>query len=123
MMGQVPMRCHRDLDVWMKSMELVTQIYRMTKGFPTDELYGLISQMRRSAVSIPSNIAEGAGRGSQKEFIQFLYIALGSLAELETQLQISKNLEYLDDIEDCRNMIQRIRKMIIGLMNSLKNQV
>jgi four helix bundle protein len=76
---------HKDLDVWKKSMNLVVLIYDITSKFPSDERFGLTSQMRRAAVSIPSNIAEGAARKGDKEFIQFLMIALGSLSELETQ--------------------------------------
>ena len=82
------LKTHKDLDVYQNSMELVTDIYHMTKFFPREEQYGLTSQIRRSAVSVPSNIAEGAARKSKPEFIQFLYIALGSLSELETQLII-----------------------------------
>ena len=77
-------RNHKDLEVWKKSMDLVSNIYKITESFPNKELYGLTNQIRRAAVSIPSNIAEGAARNSKKEFIQFLYIALGSLSELET---------------------------------------
>jgi four helix bundle protein len=76
------MKSHKDLDVWKKSMDLVTDIYRVTKDFPKEEIYGLTNQMRRCVVSIPSNIAEGGGRNSKREFIQFLYISLGSVSEL-----------------------------------------
>ena len=82
-------RNHKDLEVWKKSMDLVSNIYKITESFPNKEIYGLTNQIRRSAVSVPSNIAEGAARSSKKEFIQFLYIALGSLAELETQMIIA----------------------------------
>ena len=88
-------KTHKDLDVWKKSMDLVEGVYRLTKSFPDSEKYGLTNQMRRCAVSIPSNIAEGAGRNSKKEFKQFLYISLGSISELETQLIISSKLNYL----------------------------
>ncbi|MEZ4484825.1 MAG: four helix bundle protein [Syntrophotaleaceae bacterium] len=81
---------HKDLDVWRSSMALVTEIYRLTGNFSKDEIYGLTNQIRRAAVSVPSNIAEGAARHSKKEFLQFLYVSLGSLAELETQLLISR---------------------------------
>ncbi len=91
------MKTHKDLDVWQKSIEFVTEIYKITKLFPKDELYGLISQIRRASVSIPSNIAEGAARNHKKEYIQYLYIALASGAEVETQLIISKNLNYIND--------------------------
>jgi len=83
-------RNYRDLEVWQKSIELVKRIYLITKSFPTDETYGLINQMRRAAVSIASNIAEGKTRQTKGEYIQFLYITLGSIAELETQIVISR---------------------------------
>jgi len=115
-------KTHKDLDVWNAAMELVTNIYKLTKSFPKDELYGLTSQMRRSAVSVPSNIAEGAARKSKAEFIQFLYIALGSLSELETQLIISKNLNYSKSINDFLSKIKNIRKMTFGLIRSIKSK-
>ena len=85
-------KTHKDLDVWKKSIDFVTKIYKTTNSYPKSELYGLVSQIRRAAVSIPSNITEGAVRKSKVEFRQFLYIALSSAAEIETQLIISKNL-------------------------------
>jgi len=88
-------RTFRDLLVWQKSMSLVTRIYQITKGFPREELYALTNQMQRCAVSVPSNIAEGHGRKSTKEYLRFLEIATGSLYELQTQLEISRNLDYL----------------------------
>ncbi|HOM41738.1 MAG TPA: four helix bundle protein, partial [Bacteroidales bacterium] len=90
------MKTHRNLEVWNKSVELVTEIYKVTESFPKSELYGLTNQIRRSAVSIPSNIAEGAARASSKELLQFLSVALGSVAELETQLIVSGNLNFID---------------------------
>jgi four helix bundle protein len=89
------MQGHRDLVVWRKSMALVTDVYRETRGFPQDEVYGLRSQIRRAAVSVPSNLAEGHGRNSRKEFHQFIGQARGSLLELETQLEIAQNLGFL----------------------------
>jgi len=80
-------RDHKELDVWKTSVELVTEVYVATKTFPKEELYGLTNQLRRAAVSVPSNIAEGAARQTTKEFVQFLYISLGSVAEVETQLR------------------------------------
>ena len=91
-------RGHKDLDVWKKSMAFVTTIYKVTQDFPKEEIYGITNQMRRAAVSIPSNISEGASRGYEKEFIQFLHIALGSLSELETQILISRNLDFISEI-------------------------
>lgn len=104
------MKTHRDLDVWKKSVSLVTSIYEITKSFPKEEIYGLTNQIRRAAVSVPSNIAEGSARQGNKEFIQFLYIALGSLTELETQLNYCKQSQilvrrkfYFFDVETERN--------------------
>ncbi|MFY9559954.1 MAG: four helix bundle protein [Terriglobales bacterium] len=87
---------YRDLIAWQKAKALALEVYRCTRSFPKDEMYGLISQMRRAAVSVPSNIAEGKGRHSHKELVQFLYRARGSLLELETQLSIAHELEYID---------------------------
>jgi len=92
----------------------------MTKNFPAAEAYGLTSQLRRSAISIPSNIAEGAARKSNKEFIQFLYIALGSVAETETQLEIASRIGYLDNVTDLNNQITDIRRLTQGLIRYLK---
>ena len=105
------MKTHKDLDVWKKSVSLVTSIYEVTKTFPKDDIYGLTNQIRRSAVSIPSNIAEGSARKGEKEFIQFLYISLGSMAELETQLIIANNLKYvkLNDYELMTGRLEEIR--------------
>ncbi|MBP6855455.1 MAG: four helix bundle protein [Candidatus Pacebacteria bacterium] len=94
------MRTFKDLTVWQKSIELVLYIYSVTDKFPSTEVYGLTSQMRRAAVSIASNIAEGYSRNSTKEFIQFLAVALGSCSEIETQVEISKKLAYLDEESD-----------------------
>jgi four helix bundle protein len=91
------MKTYTELFVWQKSMELVTAVYRETRNFPKEEIYGLTSQIRRCAVSIPSNIAEGFGRKSQQDFIRFLKISMGSLFELQTQLRIAKNLEYFEE--------------------------
>src|SRR3990167_3497670 len=90
------MKSYRELFVWQKGMDVVTEIYRFTEKFPKTEIYGLVSQMRRSAVSIPSNIAEGYARKYKQEYIQFLRIAFGSGAELETQIIIAKNLQFLE---------------------------
>lgn len=90
-------RNFRDLDVWRKGIEIVKDIYSTVRRFPSEESYGLISQMRRSSVSIPSNIAEGFNRFHNKEYRQFLYVALGSCAELETQIEIAAELKYIDE--------------------------
>ena len=114
-------KTHKDLDVWGKSMNLVENIYSVTLKFPKDEQYGLTSQMRRCAVSVPSNIAEGAARGSNKEFVQFLYIALGSLSELETQSILAKRLKLLKE-DIVSGDIEVIRKMLLGLIKFIKNK-
>lgn len=116
------MKCHRDLDVWKKGMQFANDVYKTTESFPKHELYGLTSQIRRAAVSIPSNIAEGAARHSKKEFIQFLYCSLGSCSELETQLELSEMLGYVDGDSLGRLMGSRetIAKMLFGLIKSLK---
>ena len=111
-----------DLDVWKFSMDLVEEIYRISGTFPSSEVYGLTSQIRRAAVSIPSNIAEGAARQGSKEFVQFLYIALGSLAEVETQILLAQRLHYLLDIHAILGMITKIKKMLNGLINHQKKQ-
>jgi len=112
----------RDLDVWKLSIEIVKNIYQLTNKFSNSEIYGLIGQLRRSAISIPSNIAEGQGRNSAKEFKQFLAIALGSPAELETQLIISKEVNYLTEryLSPLIIDLDIVRKMIKALSISLK---
>ena len=115
---------HKDLEVWRKAMDFVTELYKQTANFPKVELYGLSSQMRRAAVSIPSNIAEGAARKSNKEFIQFLYIALGSSAEVDTQLIIAKNLNFIDvTVFEKMNVDQdEISRMLVGLIKYRKSK-
>jgi four helix bundle protein len=112
---------HKDLDVWKKSIDFVTIVYKQTSSFPKEEMYGLTSQIRRAAISIPSNIAEGAARRNKTEFRQFLYIALASAAELETQLIISVNLNYISqDIQlELTSELTIISKMLQGLIKSL----
>lgn len=118
------MNNYRELLVWKKSINLSIKVYRYTAKFPKEELYGLISQMRRSSISIPSNIAEGSGRSSDKEFVRFLDIAKGSAAELDTQLIIANHLKYLNDINfnELQNNTHEIQKMLFGLKNKLSNQ-
>jgi len=115
-------RPHRKLEVWHKAMNLVSNVYRITKEFPKDEVYGLSSQMRRAAVSVPSNLAEGAGRKGSKEFKQFLNIAQGSLSELDTQIELARMLGYLSrqTYEELVMKITEISKMLYGLSNSIK---
>jgi len=112
---------HKDLNVWKHSMDFVVGIYKTTNGFPVDEKYGLTTQIRRAATSIPSNIAEGPARKNTRELIQFLYISLGSVSELETQLEISKRLGYLAD-NQLEIDLTAIGKMLISLIRSLKKR-
>ena len=103
-------RDFRKIEAYKLAIQLVSDVYKLTKTFPRDELFGLISQMRRAAVSIPANIAEGATRKTKKEYLQFLYTAKGSMAEIECHLEISKNLGYIDEakskeIEEFRNLV------------------
>ena len=114
-------KTHKDLDVWTKSMDLVEGVYCLTKSFPDSEKYGLTNQIRRCAVSISSNIAEGAARNTDKEFVQFCYIALGSLSELETQLLIAERLKYNQNI-DILDKVVEIRRMLLGLIKYLKSK-
>ena len=111
----------KDLKVWQRSRVLTVRIYSVTKSFPKEEQYGMTNQIRRAAVSIPSNIAEGHRRASDKEFIQFLKIARGSLAEVETQIIVAGDLQYVDvpTVEEISREIEEIGKMINGLINSL----
>lgn len=111
---------HRKLDVWHKSVEFAAEIYKVTKEFPTDERYVLVSQMRRAAVSIPSNLAEGAARGTN-ELIQFVRIAIASASELDRQLEICRRLGYLsEDVYHCLDKeLTQIDRMLIGLRKSL----
>lgn len=117
------MKSHKDLDVWKKSIQLVTDIYKLTEAFPDHEKFGLVSQMRRCSVSIPSNIAEGAARQNEKEFRRFLFMSLGSLSELETQIIIAKNLNYMSSSRDLDNQMSEIRKMILGLIKYLESKI
>jgi four helix bundle protein len=119
------MKTHKDLTVWQESIKLVTLIYKMTNSFPKEELYALTSQIRRSAISIPSNISEGAARESNKEFLRFLYISQGSISELDTQLLIANNLYFLskEDYIQIDEKITEIRKMLAGLIKFRKGKV
>ncbi len=112
----------RDLQVWQRSMQLTVAVYRMTQNFPPEELYGLISQIRRSAVSIPSNIAEGQGRLNTGEFRQFLGVARGSNCELQTQLEIARALRFGDIklINEAEALSHEVGKMLFVLLKSLK---
>jgi four helix bundle protein len=115
-------RSHRDLIVWQRSMDLVELIYRNTQKLPSHEQFGLVSQMRRAAVSIPSNIAEGYGRQSTGNYRQFLSISRGSLMEVETQIEICERLKYLaqSDTENIFKEITEISKMLTSLISKIK---
>lgn len=117
------MKTHKDLDVWKNSINFVSNVYKITANFPDEEKFGLSSQMRRAAVSIPSNIAEGAARGTSREYIRFLHISLGSCSELETQLIISKNLEILTEKQFGTLVLEleTIIRMLVKLIRYFKN--
>lgn len=117
------LKSHKDLNVWKKSIDFIKDIYELTLEFPQDEKYGLANQIKRASVSIASNIAEGAARQTKKEFIQFLYISLGSASELDTQLEIVKKIFKPNEknISNLQNELEIISKMVYGLINNLKN--
>lgn len=114
----------RELIAWQRAMELVEQVYRATTCFPKEEQYGLTSQLRRAAVSIPSNIAEGQGRSTTRDFLNFLAIAKGSLNELETQILLSERLGYVDSSSQLSllHLIAEVRRIISGLSSSLRQK-
>jgi len=113
---------YKDLIVWQKAVDLVVEIYKLTENFPKSEMYGITSQMRRSAVSMPSNIAEGRRRGSRKDFRQFLIISYGSGAELETQIEIVKKLPFGEsvDFEKADSLLLEVMKMLNKMITNLK---
>ena len=113
------MKCHKDLLVWQKSIELVSQIYSTSKSWPKEEIYGLTNQLRRAAISVPSNIAEGAARGTSRDFARFLHISLDSLAELETQVIIAERLGFPADFTTIGQEVSAIRGMLTGLIKKL----
>ena len=115
-------KSYRDLETWQKAIELAEEIYQETKSFPKEETYGLTSQIRRAAVSVPSNIAEGQGRNSTAEFLRFLSIAYGSLCELGTQIIIAQRLAFLNQpaYELLEASVARVGRLIHGLANSLR---
>ena len=118
------MKPHKNLNAWLKSFDFVKEIYSVTKKFPDEERYGLISQIKRAAVSVPVNIAEGAARKSGKEFTHFLHIALGSLTELDTLLLLSFELKFINK-EDADMLIEKldvIGKLIYGLIKSIEKK-
>lgn len=115
-------KSYRELLIWQKSIQVVTNIYKLTRDFPKEELFGITSKMRRCAISIPSNIAEGFGRNSQGDFKRFLNISLGSTYELQTQIEISQNLEYLNT-ENYKYLMEscvELEKMMNSLVSKIK---
>lgn len=114
---------YRDLTVWQKSMNLVVLIYELTEKFPQEEIYGLTSQIRRSAVSIPSNIAEGRQRGSKRDFLRFLRIAQASASELETQIEIAKQLPNTSKIDyaEAESLLTEVLKMLYVMLRNMKS--
>ena len=115
---------YQQLIAWQKAIALVTEVYSATKSFPRDEIYGLTSQIRRAAVSVPSNIAEGQGRATRGEFVQFLGYARGSLCEVETQIVIAENLHYIapDIRERLSDRITELGRILNGLIASLEKR-
>jgi four helix bundle protein len=113
---------HKRLNAWNKAIDLTVDIYKLTEALPKAEIYGLSGQMRRASISVPSNIAEGAGRQTKKEFINYLHMAQGSLSELDTQLVIANRIGYItsDSYNEMEKKIETISKMITGLIKSLK---
>jgi four helix bundle protein len=114
-------KTYKELEIWKRGMDLTTMVYSVSSKLPDEEKYGLLSQMRRSAISIPSNIAEGSARNSIKEFIQFLYITLGSLAELETQLLICERLGLMS-VEEPLKLVEEIRRKTLNYIKYLKTK-
>jgi four helix bundle protein len=114
----------RKLIIWQKAMNLITKTYHSTKKFPKEEIFGLTSQIRRCSISIPSNIAEGHGRESNKDYLRFLNISIGSLFELQTQLEIAKNIEYLTE-EDFNTLYEdsrEVERMLVSFINKIKER-
>jgi len=118
-------KSHKDLDVWQLAVDLAQDVYEVSKRFPKDEQFGMTSQMRRAAVSIAANIAEGAARNGQREFSQFLYIALGSASELETHLEVSRRVGLVPegDFERLDSLLARVAQMLRGLNRSVKSEL
>ena len=112
-----PLKSFKELIVWQKAYKLVLEVYKATKDFPRYEIYGLIQQMRRAAISIPSNIAEGYGRKHKREYIQFLSVAFGSLLELETQYLLSKDLGYMNQTETVEGLLNEVGRMLYRMIH------
>ena len=119
------METHKDLRVWQQSIEMVTSIYMMTQSFPKEETFGLVSQLRRASVSVPSNIAEGYARGTDKEKLHFLRISSGSMSEVETQLLLSLNLGYIgqEKYNELSEIVTSVWKQLNSLISSIKKRL
>lgn len=118
-------KSHRDLSVWQLGMEIAEAVYEVTRSFPKEELYGLTSQIRRAAVSVPANIAEGNARSSTKEYLHLLSVSVGSLAEVETHLELALRFHYADpaSVQKLESLIGEERRMLRGLQRALRNKL
>jgi len=123
-MTKSPIHSYRDLVVWQKAMQLSLEVYAVTNAFPDVERFGLTNQLRRAAVSVPSNIAEGYGRGSQADYLRFLRTARGSLAEIDTQMLIAERLHFMDEerYQHMLTMINECGRVLAGLIRSLESE-
>ena len=117
------MQSHKNLDTWQEAMQLVKMTYQVSAGFPQCEQFGLTSQMRRAAVSVPSNIAEGVARGTTKEYVRFLNIARGSLSELDTQLEIANMLGFIEDNAPIFQKLETVARLLSGLHRAMKAKI
>jgi four helix bundle protein len=119
----MPVQSYKELIVWQKAMDLVLEVYKISKNFPKDELYSLTNQIRRAVVSVPSNIAEGWGRNSRAEYLHFISIAKGSLAETETQLILACRLQYIDELQvkTSLSLREEVGKMLVALYSKLSS--
>jgi len=119
------MKTHRDLDVWKDSIELVSEVYRLSRKFPKEEIFCLTQQLRRAAISIPSNISEGAARNQKRDFVRFLRISAGSLAEIDAQIIIAEKLQYLGESDriHLEGYTHKIRAQLGGLIKVLEKQI
>jgi four helix bundle protein len=117
----MPLQTYKELKVWQKAVDLVEQVYLLTRSFPSDEKFGLVSQMRRAAVSVPANIAEGYGRTHRGDYLRYLSVSRGSLLELETHLEIARRLQFADEEHSTvlGQRIQEVDRMLFGLIESL----
>ena len=114
---------HKDLDVYKKAVDFVIEIYKLTGNFPKEEIFGLSSQLRRAAISVPSNIAEGCARASDKQIYHFINIAIGSLAEIEAQLEIAYKLEYIADLSNIENSFQDLKSLLLGFKKHITKKM